>query len=61
MTLEDFINEKLCPTGVLTQWHATTIELAVRLGDTGKLKTILAELCRAASVELPDNLIISNQ
>ena len=31
MTLEDFINEKLCPTGKVTAWDETVIRTALAL------------------------------
>ena len=36
MTLEDFINEKLCPTGKVTAWDETVIRTALALGDMDK-------------------------
>ena len=34
MTLEDFINEKLCPTGKVTVWDETIIRTALRPAGT---------------------------
>ena len=33
MTVEAFINEKLCPAGVVTVWEETLIATAYQLGD----------------------------
>ncbi len=58
MTLEEFINEKLCPAGVVTAWDRTVIVSALRLGDVDKLTDKLAELTVKAGVEIPADLII---
>lgn len=42
MTLEDFINEKLCPTGTVTVWDETLIRPALRLDDMDKLSASIA-------------------
>ncbi len=56
MTLEEFINEKLCPAGVVTAWDETVIATAIRLGDIETLTSKLAELAGKAGVLIPDDL-----
>jgi hypothetical protein len=56
MTLEAFINETLCPAGVVTRWEEIRIAMAIRSGDRLALNRVLRELCRTAGVELPDTL-----
>ncbi|GHV00879.1 hypothetical protein FACS1894159_07650 [Bacteroidia bacterium] len=56
MPLEDFINEHLCPAGVVTRWDAEQIALAVRLGDKARLRAVLERLCIAAGVTLPQKV-----
>lgn len=56
MTLEEFINEKLCPAGVVTAWDELVIVTAIRLGDLETLTSKLAELAGKAGVLIPDGL-----
>lgn len=58
MTLEDFINEKLCPTGKVTVWDETVIRAALALGDMGKLTNQIADICRRANVAIPTDLTL---
>jgi len=58
MTLEEFINERLCPTGALTAWDETVIATACRLGDAETLTAKIAELANRAGVEVPADLTI---
>lgn len=53
MTLEEFINEKLCPTGTVTAWDETVIRTALALGDMDKLSDRIAAMCRRAGVPIP--------
>ncbi|MBQ4280376.1 hypothetical protein [Alistipes senegalensis] len=56
MTLEDFINEKLCPTGKVTAWDETVIRTALALGDMDKLSDQLISMCQRAGVPVPVDL-----
>jgi hypothetical protein len=56
MTLEEFINDKLCPAGVVTAWDEDVIATAYRLGDTKTLVAKVAELATKAGVEVPADL-----
>jgi hypothetical protein len=58
MTLEEFINEHLCPSGVVTAWDETVIATAYRLGDTKTLAAKVAELALKAGVEVPADLTL---
>lgn len=58
MTLEDFINEKLCPTGKVTVWDETIIRTALELGDMDKLSDQLISMCRRAGVPMPTDLVL---
>lgn len=58
MTIEEFINEKLCPAGIVTAWDETAITTAYRIGDVETLTTKLAELSLIAGIEMPTNLIL---
>lgn len=58
MKLEDFINETLCPAGVVTRWEQTRICMAIKMDDRTALTNVLTELCHKTGVELPGNLII---
>jgi len=58
MTLEDFINEKLCPTGKFTAWDETVIRLALTLGDMEKLSNQIVSVCRRAGVPVPTDLTL---
>lgn len=59
MTLEDFINEKLCPTGTVTVWDETVICMALDLGDMDKLSTQLIIMCKRADVPVPTDLTLT--
>lgn len=59
MTIEEFINEKLCPAGVVTAWDENVIKTAYRLGDMEMLTKNLAELAIKAGVEMPSDLTFS--
>lgn len=56
MTLEEFINERLCPAGVVTEWDETVIVTACKVGDTKTLVDKVAELANKAGVEIPADL-----
>ena len=56
VALEDFINEKLCPTGKVTAWDETVIRTALALGDMDKLSDQLILMCRRAGVSVPVDL-----
>ena len=56
MTLEEFINEKLCPAGVVTAWDETVIATAYKIGDLETLTSKLAELAGKAGGLIPDDL-----
>ena len=58
MTLEEFINEKLCPTGTVTAWDETVIRTALTLGDMDKLSDQIAAMCRRARVRVPADLVL---
>lgn len=58
MTLEDFINEKLCPTGTVTAWDETMIRTALCLGDMDRLSDQLVAMCRRAGVPVPTDLTL---
>ena len=58
MTLEDFINEKLCPTGTVTVWDETIIRTALELGDMDKLSDQLIIMCKRAGVPVPTDLTL---
>lgn len=58
MTLEDFINEKLCPTGTVTAWDETMIRTALCLGDMDRLSDQLIIMCRRAGVPVPTDLTL---
>lgn len=58
MTLEEFINEKLCPTGTVTAWDETVLRMALELGDMDKLSDQLISMCRRAGVSVPTDLVL---
>ncbi len=58
MTLEEFINGKLCPAGVVTAWDELVIVTAYKIGDVDKLTEKLAELIVKAGVEIPADLTL---
>lgn len=58
MTLEAFINEKLCSTGTVTTWDETIIRTALALGDMEKLSDQIAAMCRRAGVSMPTDLVL---
>lgn len=58
MTLEEFINEKLCPTGTVTAWDETVLRMALELGDMDKLSYQLILMCRRAGVPVPTDLVL---
>ncbi len=58
MTLEEFINEQLCPAGVITRWDAEVIAAAHRLGDIETLTSKVAELSSKAGVLIPAGLTL---
>lgn len=58
MTLEDFINEKLCPTGTVTAWDETVIRTALALGDMDMLSDQLIIMCKRAGVSVPTDLVL---
>ena len=57
MTLEDFNNEKLCPTGKVTAWDETVIRTALALGDMDKLSDQLILMCRRAAQQSDRELV----
>lgn len=59
MTVEQFINEKLCPTGVVTVWEETLIATAYQLGDLNKMLETIYDLCQKANVEMPIDLTLN--
>ena len=61
MTLEEFINEKLCPAGVVTAWDETLIATALLLGDMDTLTNKVAELATKAGVDVPAGLTLEEQ
>lgn len=58
MTLEEFINEKLCPTGKVTAWDETVLRTALELGDMDKLFDQLIIMCKRAGVLVPTDLTL---
>lgn len=58
MTLEEFINDKLCPTGTVTVWDETIIRTALELGDMDKLSDQLIIMCKRAGVPVPTDLTL---
>lgn len=58
MTVKTFINEKLCPAGVVTVWEETLIATAYQLGDLNKMLETIYDLCEKANVEMPTNLTL---
>lgn len=58
MTLEEFINDKLCPTGTVTAWDETVLRTALELGDMDKLSDQLIAMCRRAGVPVPMDLTL---
>lgn len=58
MTLEEFINDKLCPTGTVTVWDETVIRTALELGDMDKLSDQLIIMCKRAGVPVPTDLVL---
>lgn len=58
MTLEEFINDKLCPTGTVTVWDETVIRTALELGDMDKLSGQLIIMCKRAGVPVPTDLVL---
>ena len=58
MTIEAFINEKLCPAGVVTEWDGTLLSTAFLLGDVDTLATKVAELAGKAKIEIPADLTL---
>lgn len=58
MTVKTFINEKLCPTGVVTVWEETLIATAYQHGDLNKMLETIYDLCEKANVEMPTNLTL---
>lgn len=53
MTPEEFINEHLCPTGVVTAWDAQVITTALRFGDTKTITAKITELATKAGLQAP--------
>ncbi len=60
MTLEEFINEKLCPAGVVTAWDDIIINTAFLLDDMETITSKVVELAAKAGVEVPFDLILNN-
>lgn len=58
MTIEEFINQELCPKGVVTVWDQTVLSVAYQLGDIDKIVSHLAGLCEKAGVELRTDLTL---
>jgi hypothetical protein len=58
MTVIEFVNEKLCPAGVVTGWDEAIISTAFLLGDTTTLANKVAELANRAGVEVPVDLTL---
>lgn len=58
MTLEEFINDKLCPTGTVTAWDETVLRTALELGDMDRLSDQLIIMCRRAGVPVPTDLTL---
>ena len=59
MTFEEFINQKLCPAGVVTAWDGLVITTAFRLDDLDTLAAITVRLAMKAGVEVPDDLTLT--
>lgn len=58
MTVEEFIDEKLCPAGVVTVWDETLIATAYQFNDLEKLLETIYDLCEKANIEMPPNLTL---
>lgn len=58
MTVEEFINQELCPKGVVTVWDETILGLAYQLGDLDKLVSHLAVICKKAGVKMRTDLTL---
>lgn len=58
VALEDFINEKLCPTGKVTAWDETVIRMALDLKDMDTLACRIIDLCERAGVQVPARLTL---
>lgn len=58
MTLEDFLNKKLCPTGTVTVWDETVIRTTLEMGDMDKLSDQLVAMCKRAGVPVPTDLML---
>lgn len=58
VALEDFINEKLCPTGKVTAWDETVIRMALDLKDMDTLTCRIIDLCKRAGVQVPARLTL---
>ncbi len=59
MTIEEFINEKLCPAGVVTAWDDIIINTAFLLDDMETITSKLAELAAKAGVKVPSDLTLT--
>jgi len=53
VALEDFISEKLCPTGKVMAWDETVIRMALDLKDMDTLACRIIALCERAGVQIP--------
>jgi hypothetical protein len=58
MTVIEFVNEKLCPAGVVSEWDETVITTAIRLGYVEMLASKLVELADKAGMEVPVDLTL---
>lgn len=58
MSVEEFVNKKLCPAGVVTIWEETLMTTAYQLGDLNKILETIHDLCEKANVEMPTNLTL---
>lgn len=58
MTIENFINEKLCPTGKVTVWDETVIRMALDLGDMDTLVCRIIDLCKRTGIPIPTDLTL---
>lgn len=61
MTLEEFINEKLCPTGKVTTWDEAVIRAALDLGDMDKLFDQVITMSKRVGVLVPTDLTLTEQ
>lgn len=58
MSVEEFVNKKLSPAGVVTIWEETLMTTAYQLSDLPKLLETIFDLCEKANMEMPENLTL---